>query len=57
MLKRTSVDGEDHFGKAAAETLQDNSYVDDLLKSLDIEREAIKLIKNVKAVCALGGFK
>ena len=57
MLKRTSIDGEDQFGKAAAETLQDNFYVDDLLKSLDKEREAIKLIKNVKAMCASGGFK
>ena len=31
--------------------------MDDLLKSLDNEREAIKLIKNVKAMCASGGFK
>ena len=49
--------GEDQFGKAAAETLQDNFYVDDLLKSLDNEREAIKLIKNVKAMCASEVFK
>ena len=38
-------------------TLQDNFYVDNLLKSLDNEMEAIKLIKNVKAMCASGGFK
>ena len=56
-LKRTSIDGEDQFGKAAAETLQDNFYVDDLLKSLDNEREAMKFIKNVKVICASGGFK
>ena len=53
----TSTDGEDQFGKAAAKTLQDNFYVDDLLKSQDNEKEAIKLIKNVKAMCESGGFK
>ena len=59
VLKRASIDedGEEQFGKAATETLQDNFYVDDLLKSLDNEREAIKLIKNVKAMCESGGFK
>ena len=39
VLKRTSIDGEDQFGKAAAKTLQDNFSVDDLLKSLDNERK------------------
>ena len=57
VLKRTSIEGKDQFGKAAAETLQDNFYVDNLLKSLDNEKEAIKLIKNVKAICASGDFK
>ena len=56
VFHRTSIDGEDQFGKAAAKTLQDNFYVDDLLKSLDNEKEAIKLIKNVKAMCE-SGFK
>ena len=50
VLKRTSIDWEDQLGKAAAETLQDNFYVDDLLKSLDNEIKPIKLIRNVKAV-------
>ena len=31
--------------------------MDDLLKSLDNEKEATKLIKNVKAKCESGGFK
>ena len=56
VLKRTSIDGEDQFGNAAGKTLQDNFYVDDFLKSLDNEKEAIKLIKNVKAMCE-SGFK
>ena len=45
------------MGKAAAKVLQDNFYVDDLLKSLYNKKEAIKLIKNVKAMCESGGFK
>ena len=57
VLKRIFIDGEDQSVKAATETLQDNVYVNDLLKSLDNEGEAIKLIKNVKAKCASGGFK
>ena len=52
VLKRTSIDGEDQFGKTAVEIIQDNFCVDDLLKSLNNEREAIKLIKNVKAIRA-----
>ena len=32
VLKRTSIDGEDQVGKATAKRLQDNFYVDDLLK-------------------------
>ena len=31
--------------------------MDDLLKLLDNEKEAIKLIKDVKEMCASGGFK
>ena len=57
VLKLTSIDGEDQFGKAATKTLQDNFYVDDLLKSLDNGKEAIKLIANVKAMRESGGFK
>ena len=57
VLKRTSIDGEEQFGKAATNTLQDNFYVDGLLKPLDNEKEAIKLIKNVKTMCESRGFK
>ena len=55
-LKRTSFDGKDQFGLEAAKTLQNNFYVDDLLKSVAQEEQAIQLIKNVKAMC-LSGFK
>ena len=56
-LKRTSIDGKDQFGLEAAKTLQNNFYVDDLLKSVAQEDQAIQLIKNVKAMCSSGGFK
>ena len=39
------------------ETLQNNFYVGDLLKSVDDADKAIKLIKEVKAMCASGGFR
>ena len=56
-LKRTSIDGKDQFGLEAAKTLQNNFYVDDLLKSVAQEDQAIQLIENVKAICLSGGFK
>ena len=55
-LKRTAVDGQPKFGEEAAETLQNNFYVDDFLKSADDEDKAIKLLKEVKAMCALSSF-
>ena len=54
--KRTSIDGEDNFGRAVTEPLQNNFYVDDLLKSLDNEREAIKL-KECQSSGCIKGFK
>ena len=56
-LKRTSTDGKDQFGLESVKTLQNNFYVDDLLKSVAKEDQAIQLIKNVKAMCSSGGFK
>ena len=56
-LKKAVVDGKPKFGKEAAETLQNNFYVDDLLKSADDENKAIKLIQEVKAICVSGGFR
>ena len=56
-LKKTSIDGNNQFGLEAAKTLQNNFYVDDLLKSVAQEEQAIQLIKNVKVMCLSGGFK
>ena len=56
-LKRTSIDGKDQFELEAAKILQNNFYIDDLLKSVAQEVQTIQLIKNVKAMCSSGGFK
>ena len=55
-LKCTAEDGENEFGVKAAETVKKNFYVDNLLKSLPTEEEAIEVIHDVKNMCAKGGF-
>ena len=55
-LKRTSEDGEKESAAGAAETLKKNFYVDDALKSVPTERDAIELVQAVKEMCAKGGF-
>lgn len=55
-LKRTAEDGEKEFGARAAETLKKNFYVDDALKSVPTEKDAIGLVHAVKGMFAKGGF-
>ena len=43
--KRTAKDGEEEFGERAAETLKRNFYVDDALKSVPTEKDAIEPYK------------
>jgi len=43
-LKRTAEDGEKEFGARDAETLKKNFYVDDALKSVPTEKDAIELV-------------
>ena len=54
-LKRTPKENETH-GTETACTLRKNFYVDDLLKSVNSEDDAIKLIKNVRSMCNEGEF-
>ena len=56
-LRQAAVDGEDEFGIEAAETLNKNFYVDDLLKSIEDVNSSAKLIKNVIEMCNQGGFR
>ena len=55
-LKRTAKKNEKKYGIETALTLIENFYVDDLLKSVNSEDDAIKLIKNVRSMCNEGGF-
>ncbi|KAK3724979.1 hypothetical protein QZH41_017459, partial [Actinostola sp. cb2023] len=55
-LKSTAKDHEDEYGGAAADFLRNDFYVDDGLKSVPSVEEAIKLIKDIKGMCAKGGF-
>ena len=56
-LQRIAVNGENQFGEKAPDTLQNNFYVDDLLKSVDDVDKTIKIIKEVKAICASSSFR
>ena len=55
-LKMTAIENKEKFGEEAAQTLQNNFYVDDLLKSVANEDIAVQLIKKVTGMCHEGGF-
>ena len=55
-LRKTAADNETKYGTKVAETLRNNFYVDDMLKSVSNEETAIKLIRDVRKICADGGF-
>ena len=44
-LRRTAIEIENKYGKDAAETVKNNFYVDDMLKSVENEDKAITLMK------------
>jgi len=51
-LKRTATENEITYGTEAADTLHNNFYVDDILKSCKSESEVIELLENVVSMCA-----
>ena len=55
-LKMTAVENKEKFGEGAAQSLQHNFCVDDLLKSVANEDIAVQLIKKVTGMCHGGGF-
>ena len=56
-LKATAdVDNAKALGSAPAEFLRRNFYVDDGLKSVPSEQEAVDLVRSVKEMCKRGGF-
>ncbi|XP_046557263.1 uncharacterized protein LOC124266512 [Haliotis rubra] len=56
-LKATANRAEERFGSLVADVIRKNFYVDDCLKSVENDKTAIKLIYDVRAACADGGFK
>ena len=55
-LKRTAIENEYIYRKEAAETLKNKFNVDDLLKSVENEDNAIHLIKKRRSMCLEGEF-
>ena len=55
-MKITAAENKKKFGKEAAQTLNNNCYVDDLLKSVANEDIAVQLIKKVAGMYHEGGF-
>ena len=55
-VQRTARDNEAKYDLEVAETLRSNFYVDHLLKSVKDEEIAVTLMKDVKGLCAEGGF-
>nr|XP_046229927.1 uncharacterized protein LOC124050970 [Scatophagus argus] len=56
-LKQTADDNEGKCTTEVLNTIRHNFYVDDCLKSVPNESQAICLVKELKSVCATGGFK
>ncbi|XP_038154235.1 uncharacterized protein LOC119791920 [Cyprinodon tularosa] len=56
VLRRTAEDRRDTAPPEAVETVLHNFYVDDCLKSVATEEEAVFLVKNLRDLCAEGGF-
>ncbi|KAJ8393282.1 hypothetical protein AAFF_G00061830 [Aldrovandia affinis] len=55
-LQRTADDNDDEYDEEVVSTIKQNFYVDDCLKSIATEEQAITLVKELRDVCARGGF-
>ena len=56
ILLRTADDNEGSFDPVTTDTLRQNFYVDDLLKSVPTPEDAITLMDQLIELCAKGGF-
>ena len=56
-LRRTVQDFGSEFPDEACQTIRQNMYVDDCLKSVKTVPEATQLIEEVKELCIRGGFR
>lgn len=55
-LRKTAKDNKAHFPAEVINTIKNNFYVDDCLKSMPLEPEAIQIVKDLTAQCQKGGF-
>ena len=55
-LKHTAQDNIDEYDEETVRTVDRNFYVDDCLKSVATEADAIRLIDQLKSMLSLGGF-
>ena len=55
-LQKTAEDSSNIFHGEVTGTIKSNYYVDDCLKSVLTEKQAINLVKNLKDMCSRGGF-
>lgn len=55
-LRRAAQDSSINASSEAVDTILNNFYVDDCLKSVEHTAHAIALYKDLKALCASGGF-
>ncbi|KAJ8021094.1 hypothetical protein HOLleu_40865 [Holothuria leucospilota] len=56
-LKRTALDYEKHFDWETIQTVRNNFYVDDCLKSVETPAKAIKLSQQLRELLGKGGFR
>ncbi|XP_028317687.1 uncharacterized protein LOC114472566 [Gouania willdenowi] len=56
-LQKCAQEKQAEFCSEAVNTILKNFYVDDCLKSVSSEKEAVMLIQKLIALCATGGFK
>lgn len=56
-LRKTAEDNKDKTTSEAVETLLNNFYVDDCLRSLPNEAQAVSLTKDLTDLCSNGGFR
>lgn len=55
-VRRCAEDNKDFFSQQVFKTIMYNFYVDDCFASVASEQEAISLYKDLKTICAKGGF-
>lgn len=56
-LRKTASDGESEFSEQVIDTLRRGFYMDDMLKSVATDEEAISLIQDITALLGRGGFR